>query len=410
MKPERQIQYDRICLLLSLQPFQYGLRFRTSLAAGDDGYCVHRRARRDRADQPQQVIHGQQRAAKRRRAAEQRTDQDARQAFRGYAENKALAHAHRRNDKIRGERDDRAERAAGEPERFEQHNAAHHLDGRRRCAVLQHMDGGLLQLIRLVGVFGQPHEKHGERGVGDDRRARVVPRREQEAGHGQRHRGQPCDSRYRDQQIQPHALVEQRLGGGLSAVAPGAQHVRVYAAHDADRDHRKNTRSDRVVLVVDRKGLLAEKTRHQIAVDHVEQRDRDRYPHERHAVGEKLVQQGAGEPAQARDRRDGQREDRAQAGQTVREGVGDERGRGGGVIGCAVDDRISDSQLARRGKQAERDGGAHPAELDQRGVEDLEHGIAEEHARAAEPDRIARDRGRAERDGRDGRADQQIDG
>ena len=84
-------------------------------------------------------------------------------------------------------------------------------------AVLQNVYGGLLQLIRLVGVLGQAHEQHGKRGIRNDRRTGGILRGEQKPTERQRHRSQTRNSRHSDQQIQPHALIEQRLCCGFAA-------------------------------------------------------------------------------------------------------------------------------------------------------------------------------------------------
>ena len=325
-------------------------------------------------------------------------------------EQETAAHPHAGDDEIRRERHDRAERAARKAEHLQQHNAGDHLDDRRGGAVLKHLPGGLFQLVRLVGVFGQAHEQHGQRGIRDDRRARVIPFREQEPRQRQRHRGQARDRGHRDQQVEPHTLIEQGLGGGLPALAPAAQHSRVYAAHDADRDHREQAGGDRVVAGIYAVHVHVEKADDKVFVDLVEQRDRDGHAHERQAVLEKFAEQPAREKPQPHDRGQAERGNRADACDAVRYGVGgDGRERRGRVVHAEYQ-RIGNHELEHGGQQAERDRRFHAPELDERGVQDLEDRVAEKHGHEAQIERIMCDSGGDAAEYRDSRADQQIDG
>ena len=252
------------------------------------------------------------------------------------------------------------------------------------------MHGRLLELVGLVRVLGQAHEQHGERRVGDDRRAGLIALRKQETRHRERDCGQTGDRRDGDEQVQANALIEQRLGGRLSAVAPRAEHRRINAAHDADRDHGEQAARDRVVGRIVGVQHVAVKADHEIFVDLVEQRDRDRNTHQRNAVLEEAAEQRSGEKAQADNGRKAEREYCADGRYAVRDRVREDRRERRRVIRLAADERERDRELERGRGQRPENRRLNAAELNERGVQHLKRGIRAEHQCAAPVKRIAR--------------------
>ena len=245
------------------------------------------------------------------------------------------------------------------------------------------MHGRLLKLVGLVCVLGQTHEQHRKRGVGNDRCACFVAFGEQKARHRERNRRQTGDRRNGNQQVQANALVEQRLCGRLSAVAPRAQHRRVYAAHDADRNHGEQSARNRVVGRIIGVKHIAVEADNEVLVDLVEQRDRNGNAHQRHAIFEKTVEQRLGEVTQPDNRRQTERKDRANGRHAVCNRVSENRRERGRIVGLAADKRERDRELERRRGQRPEDRRLDAAELNERGVQHLKRGIRAEHQRAA---------------------------
>ena len=252
------------------------------------------------------------------------------------------------------------------------------------------MYGGLLQLIRLVSVLGQAHEQHGKRGIRDDRRTGRVLRREQKPTERQRDRRQARNSGHGDEQIQPYALIEQRLCRGFAALTPAAQHSRIHAAHNTDRDHREQTARDRVVIRVVCVQNVAVKPDNEIFVDLVEQRHRDGNAHQRYAVFEEPVQQRLGEILQPHNNRQAERKHRTDGSYTVRNGIGKDSRERRRIIRLAADKRECNRELEHRRGQRPQDGCFDAAELNQRRIEHLKRRVGAEHQRTAQINRALR--------------------